>query len=1038
MDGEPTWRFDPVDPEANASLARFVSQRDWFVDEIVGAAFRGFARLTSNACPDFRSAVELDDPAVTRHVVGSLYNQARSEFGRRAIRYEYERAFDGRSGRQRVLTGSEIVRGRNATCLDLALLGASLLAQVKLRALVVILVLDDGVHAVAAVHVRPPAADRPCVDRIAALLRAVASGDALVVDFTAATCAATSRRSPINFTRAVALAEDSLRRAEKIELASQAMRRSVVVDVWRAWELGHHPFSAEEVDTLRRRLKPPDFGTRIAGLARGFVGRERLLGEIAAWAKESTAHRVFWVVGEPGVGKSAIAAKSSQLLRHLVGAHHFCSHDDGWRSEIRGIASSIAFQLGEHLPGYHAWLMRQDLAALLSGDPERLLDALLVDGPAESGPASASPWLVVVDALDEATRDGSNPVAQFIGRRAARHALPPGLKFLVTSRAAPAVMRPMSSIRPWRIESAAPDNLSDIRRYLSTQVSNGLPPADIDRIAEHSGGLFLYVHAALESLRAGGAPTALPRGLGEWLRQDLARRFADAFELYDTLARPLLEVVGAALAPIPKGLLAAVYGVDGPIFQQALDRLSDVLEVVDQEVRFRHLAFKELLADGESSGEYVLDIDRGRERLIEACWRIGGAGATANSDYCIGQIAPLLCAVGRWEHLAHVLLRRDFGIFDRWIDNGETAAGIDVLTRLIRFLEQRAGHRHLVAGFATQVARLHLQRQAFEEARPWLERVLRDTSWFSARRLRAIGLHELASLELYEGRHAVARRLFRRALWLTLLGLPRYHDEAAGNRLGLAMLGDGRTAIRHGKRALEHARRARDNRHVVAAGRVLAAAYKRGGEFEVATLHLEQAMDVADQHEIALERSHLLAERASIRYWTLSAEGIVPLDARPCYVEALEAARKVRDHYGALRVLTTLGLLALHAHDTAEAELHFGAVRAGLRPGSHVELHVHVALGQACVRHQLGDLRSAAIAYREVIDSCAALPTWYLSDRAAALVGLGAARWHLNERNEAARVWLEAEKLTRRLAGLKRMTLAGIERCRADSKNVSF
>ena len=130
------WRFDPFDPEANLPIAALVSQGDWFVDEVVGRAFRRFERYSKGRFENYHAAIQENDPSVTRLAVASLYNQPRSEFSRRRVRYEFETAFDARTGQQRILSPSQIVRGQNATCLDLALLGTALAAQIHLYPLV--------------------------------------------------------------------------------------------------------------------------------------------------------------------------------------------------------------------------------------------------------------------------------------------------------------------------------------------------------------------------------------------------------------------------------------------------------------------------------------------------------------------------------------------------------------------------------------------------------------------------------------------------------------------------------------------------------------------------------------------------------------------------------------------------------------------------------------------------------------------------------------------------------------------------------------
>ena len=283
----------------------------------------------------------------------------------------------------------------------------------------------------------------------------------------------------------------------------------------------------------------------------------------------------------------------------------------------------------------------------------------------------------------------------------------------------------------------------------------------------------------------------------------------------------------------------------------------------------------------------------------------------------------------------------------------------------------------------------------------------------------------------------MARTLYRRALRLALYGLPAHYDEAAGNLLGMATLADGQRAIRYGLRALKYANRVNDIRHIVSGGRIVAAAFKRAGQFDQAFNHLELALRIADSRGITLERSRALAERASVLYWSGNVQEELA-EAEEAYGLALESAESVNDHYGVLRARVGLGFCALRRGATADAEAWFGKLRSGLDRETHPELHAFLEQGRACISHQLGDLRLAARQYAEVMQLCSRWPKWLLSLRAAATVGAGAVLWHLrpDQPKLAQRMWSQARRLSRGAAGIAQVTAVSIERCKADRRNV--
>lgn len=56
-----------------------------------------------------------------------------------------------------------------------------------------------------------------------------------------------------------------------------------------------------------------DFSAYIADRTRDFTGREWVFAEIDQWLAAPDAPRHFIIAGEPGIGKTAIAARLTQM-----------------------------------------------------------------------------------------------------------------------------------------------------------------------------------------------------------------------------------------------------------------------------------------------------------------------------------------------------------------------------------------------------------------------------------------------------------------------------------------------------------------------------------------------------------------------------------------------------------------------------------------------------------------------------------------------------------------------------------------------------
>ena len=85
------------------------------------------------------------------------------------------------------------------------------------------------------------------------------------------------------------------------------------------------------------------------------MGREWLFRDIEEWFQDPSALRLFWISGQIGSGKTAVASMLVQTRPEIV-AFHFASRVDEQLSSARRCILSLVYQLTTQLPEYSAVL----------------------------------------------------------------------------------------------------------------------------------------------------------------------------------------------------------------------------------------------------------------------------------------------------------------------------------------------------------------------------------------------------------------------------------------------------------------------------------------------------------------------------------------------------------------------------------------------------------------------------------------------------------------------------------------------------------
>ncbi|HUL62846.1 MAG TPA: TIR domain-containing protein, partial [Methanocella sp.] len=418
---------------------------------------------------------------------------------------------------------------------------------------------------------------------------------------------------------------------------------------------------------LLHLLEPLPFDADVQRHLARFVGRRWIFERVDAWLADPKASRVFWIVGAPGVGKTAIAAWLA-ANREQIAAFHLCRYGDVQKADPRRAIMSIAYQLSTQLPDYEARLNALNLEKIVrEANAKMLFDALIVQPLSGNFPDPGHVVAVLIDALDEATRAGRNELADLIAGEFDR--APPWLRLIITSRPDPEVLQPLQGLTPYKLDTSSPENDRDIRDFLARELQpyaagRAISSDAIDKIAAMSEGVFLYVEWIRQELAQKRLSLfrldEFPRGLTGVYSQFFSRQYP-SLDVYRSRISPALEVVIAALEPLKLQTIAAIFRWDDYAQADFCQEVGAMFPIVDGKVQPFHRSITDWLTDAGKAAAYRIDAVNGHRRLADAGWGEYAAGVSAMSDYMQAHLPAHLIQVERWPDVTAMLT--DLGYF---------------------------------------------------------------------------------------------------------------------------------------------------------------------------------------------------------------------------------------------------------------------------------------------------------------------------------------------------------------------------------------
>jgi tetratricopeptide (TPR) repeat protein len=409
--------------------------------------------------------------------------------------------------------------------------------------------------------------------------------------------------------------------------------------------------------SLLTLLKPLSFDAEIKYNLDHFTGRAWIFKLVDEWLLRKQS-RIFWIIGSPGVGKSAIA---SWLCAHRreIAAFHFCRFDNIQKRDPRRCVMSIAYQLSTQLPAYEERLKNIKADDIGDMNAKTLFDHLIVQ-PLSGIPAPERDMVILIDALDEATVNGKNELCGFIASEFER--TPEWLRLVITSRPDPEVMGPLQAYRPFIIDISDPRNERDIRMFLAQELKkyyagNELPDPVIESIVKKSDGLFLYAEWIVRELANGrlsiGRVDEFPQGLGGIYLKFFDRQFPDIQE-WESGVRPILEVLSALLEPVDIKTLSWLFNWNTHQ-ERKFRRWMGSLFQFDGQVRPFHKSLMEWLTNEKKEDPYFVSIPEGHRSLADYGMKAYRSGEESWSAYLVMYLPDHLYISGKTDELKEVM-----------------------------------------------------------------------------------------------------------------------------------------------------------------------------------------------------------------------------------------------------------------------------------------------------------------------------------------------------------------------------------------------
>ena len=278
--------------------------------------------------------------------------------------------------------------------------------------------------------------------------------------------------------------------------------------------------------------------------------RGEILQEIVNWIHDPdiSAPRIFWLHGQAGRGKSAIAHTIALWFKNVGGLGScFCfARDRQTERRHEKMLSTIARDLANRDSAFRrvlAKVIEEDNTLKTTPDVMQQWEKLLLEPLSNVSGGIVRKVVLVIDALDESGADSSRKHILSVLTSTEAAFLPSNFRILLTSRPLSDITRALGNAQHVKVVSLddvpAAFTERDIRLYVSNELGafEDIGNREIDEITRRADGLFEWARLACEFVK----PSTLGRTTEEQFNKLITRASGEGATLLDSMYRSILD-----------------------------------------------------------------------------------------------------------------------------------------------------------------------------------------------------------------------------------------------------------------------------------------------------------------------------------------------------------------------------------------------------------------------------------------------------------------------------------------------------------------